>query len=89
MLELTFFETGNRQNNNIYQVKDISENQIKILREAEKAENRTEIKLKRLYPVVCSWCGEIITHGHIEHSHGICSMCASNLEDEILNKKEK
>jgi formylmethanofuran dehydrogenase subunit E len=88
MFELTFFEIGNRENNNTYQIKDISESQINTLREVEKTENRTEIKFKRLYPVICSWCGEILTYGDYEHSHGICSVCASSLEKDILNRKE-
>lgn len=88
MLELTFFETGNIKNNNIYQVEDITETQIKALRDAEKGENRTEIKLKRLYPVICSWCGKIMFYSYYENSHGICPDCAKKLEEEFIVKQE-
>jgi len=88
MLELTFFETGNRKNSNTYQVKDISEKRIASLRAIEDREGRSEIKLKRLYPVICSWCGKIMFYSYYENSHGICPDCAKKLEEEFIVKQE-
>jgi formylmethanofuran dehydrogenase subunit E len=33
-------------------------------------------KAEKLYPVICSWCGEIVSWKDVENSHTICESCS-------------
>lgn len=33
-------------------------------------------KAEELHPVICSWCGKVVSWGPVENTHTICESCS-------------
>jgi DNA-directed RNA polymerase subunit RPC12/RpoP len=47
---------------------------------------KTEVR--KMYPVICAWCGKKIGECVVEHSHGICPRCKDKMLAEAMASTE-
>lgn len=84
MYKITFFEQGNNKNASSIEIEDISMLKLEEIRELEKEKGRAEIRIRKLYPVTCCWCGVVMGYNDLEGTQGVCPDCAKSLTDEQI-----